>query len=147
MESAKSEVRRLMVAIDRLDEVYYSAHRQSGIKDSLFVLMYALADGAPRSQKQICEEWHIPRSTINTVVLEQIEAGNIDTVATGHKEKLLSLTPKGWEFMQSKLGALFDAERDATSSVEVGSIADALNLFAAHLEKQLGNQPEAEECA
>ena len=144
MESAKSDVRRLMIAIDRLDEVYYSAHRQSGMKDSLFVLMYALADGAPRSQKQICEEWHIPRSTINTVVLEQIEAGNIETVATGHKEKLLSLTPEGRRFAESKLDTLFEAERDASTSIEVANIADALDLFTTHLEKSIDSQVEKE---
>lgn len=144
MESAKNDVRRLMVAIDRLDEVYYSVHRQSGMKDSLFVLMYALADGVPRSQKQICEEWHIPRSTLNTVVLEQIEEGNIETTATGHKEKLLSLTSKGRKFVQSKLGALFDAERGASASIEVANIADALDLFTTYLEKGIESQVEKE---
>lgn len=144
MESAKSDVRHLMAVIDRLDEVYYSVHRQSAMKDSLFVLMYALADGIPRSQKQICEEWHIPRSTLNTVVLEQINEGNIETAATGHKEKLLSLTPKGREFVQSKLGALFDAERDASASVALADIADALDVFTTHLEKSIESQVEKE---
>ncbi len=137
MEPTNEEARRLMVAIDRLDEVYYDIRHRSGMKDSLFVLMYALADGVPRSQKQICEEWHIPRSTLNTVVLEQVEAGTITTTATGHKEKLLSLTSKGRGYVRSRLGALFDAERTAASMADAGAIADALDLFVTCLEGQL----------
>lgn len=142
MEPTNEEARRLMVTIDRLDEVYYDIRRRSGMKDSLFVLMYALADGAPRSQKQICEEWHIPRSTLNTVVLEQIETGNIAAAATGHKEKLLSLTSKGREYVQSRLGALFDAERAAASMADAGATASALDLFVTCLEEQIEGHSE-----
>lgn len=137
MERTESTVRLLMMAIDRIDEVYYRAQRASGMKDSLFVLMYALSDGKPRSQKQICAEWHIPRSTLNTVVLEQAHLGNVELSGSGHKEKYVSLTDKGVEYVRSSLAPLFEAEELAGRSVDVADLAEQLDCFAARLEASL----------
>lgn len=137
MERTESSVRLLMMAIDRIDEVYYRAQRASGMKDSLFVLMYALSDGRPRSQKQICAEWHIPRSTLNTAVLEQVRLGNVELVGSGHKEKYVSLTDKGAECMRSSLAPLFEAEEHAERSVDVADLAEQLDCFAVRLEAGL----------
>ena len=134
MKEARDDVRLLMMTIDRIDEVYYRAQRASGMKDSLFVLMYALSDGKPRSQKQICAEWHIPRSTLNTVVLEQVRLGNVELAKSSHKEKLVSLTERGIDYARASLAPLFEAEGLAGRSVDVASLARQLDRFAERLE-------------
>ena len=76
-----------MIAIDQIDEAYYKALRTLGIKENAFVLFYAIADGRAYSQKRICEEWSVPRTTLNTIVQEYVGKGYIRLVGTGHKEK------------------------------------------------------------
>ena len=45
MQSNREKIRRLMIAIDQIDEAYYKVLRTLGIKDNAFVLFYAIADG------------------------------------------------------------------------------------------------------
>ncbi len=60
--------RRLIAATSAADGAYYRWAVQSGVTPHTLDLLYALDDGLPHSQKQICEEWAIPKTTINTVV-------------------------------------------------------------------------------
>ena len=87
MQANREKIRRLMIAIDQIDEAYYKALRTLGIKENAFVLFYAIADGRAYSQKRICEEWSVPRTTLNTTVQEYVGKGYIRLVGTGHKEK------------------------------------------------------------
>lgn len=113
MQSTREKIRRLMIAIDKIDEAYYKALRTLGIKDNAFVLFYAIADGKSYSQKRICDEWSVPRTTLNTIVQEYVEKGYIRLLSTGHKEKEIVLTHKGKVFAEEILTPIFAAEEKA----------------------------------
>ena len=102
-----------MIAINKIDEAYYKVLRTLGIKDNAFVLFYAIADGKPYPQKKICDEWSVPRTTLNTIVQEYIEKGYIHLVSTGHKEKEIVLTDTGKAFAEEILTPIFEAEEKA----------------------------------
>ena len=108
MQSNREKIRRLMIAIDQIDEAYYKVLRTLGIKDNAFVLFYAIADGQSYSQKRICAEWSVPRTTLNTIV-----QGYIRLVSTGHKEKEIVLTDSGKVFAEEILTPIFEAEEKA----------------------------------
>lgn len=91
MEDTLSYVDRLYASSNRIDGLYYMAARALGISENMLSLLYALLDGRPRSQKQICEELLIPKTTLNTVTRECLAAGHI-SLGEG-KEKLIELTP------------------------------------------------------
>lgn len=110
MQSNREKIRRLMMAIDQIDEAYYKVLRRLGIKDNAFVLFYAIADGRAYSQKRICDEWSVPRTTLNTIVKEYIGRGYIRLVSTGHKEKEIVLTEEGKAFAEEILTPIFMAE-------------------------------------
>ena len=102
-----------MIAIDKIDEAYYKALRTLGIKDNAFILFYAIADGKPYSQKKICDEWSVPRTTLNTIVQKYVEKGYVHLVSTGHKEKEIVLTDAGKAFAEKILTPIFVAEEKA----------------------------------
>lgn len=102
-----------MIAINKIDEAYYKVLRTLGIKDNAFVLFYAIADGKSYSQKRICDEWSIPRTTLNTIVQKYIEKEYIHLVSTGHKEKEIVLTDTGKSFAEKFLTPIFIAEEKA----------------------------------
>lgn len=134
MRSNRKNLIRLMRALNKIDDQYCRVQRSLDVKDSLFVLLYACMDGEPLSQKDICEEWFIPRSTLNTTVKEQVEAGNIELIPCGNKQKLVSLTKNGRAFAERMLGPLLDAEERIARQHVSDELAEQLEEFGAHLE-------------
>ena len=97
----------------RMDGAYYYFARHSGMPENLLALFYALADGKPHSQKEICEDWLIPKTTINTVVKEQVAAGHLTLRAGEGREKIICLTEAGRAYAEKAISALCAAERAA----------------------------------
>lgn len=113
MQLNREKIRRLMITINKIDEAYYKALKTLDIKDNAFVLFYAIAEGKAYSQKKICDEWSIPRTTLNTIVQEYIKKGYIKFIPTGHKEKEIILTDTGKKFVKEALSPVFAAEEKA----------------------------------
>ena len=80
------------------------------------------ADGEGLSQMEICDEWHIPRTTLNTTVKEQEAKGHVELVPRGNKQKLVKLTESGREYAERLLGSLFDAEECAGGLIASGML-------------------------
>ena len=135
MRKNRNRLFQLMHALNRIDDQYYRVQRELGIKESLFVLLYMCADGEERSQKEICDEWYIPRTTLNTTVKEQEAAGHVELVPCGNKQKLVRLTERGRAFAEELLGPLLDAEERAGGFVENGLI-EGLERFGSQLERE-----------
>ena len=93
-----------------MDGAYYYFARHSGIPENLLALFYALSDGRPHSQKEICEDWLIPKTTINTVVKEQVAAGHLTLRAGEGREKIICLTEAGRAYAEKAISALCAAE-------------------------------------
>lgn len=136
MKDIRYEIRRLMIAVNRIDELYYRALRMLNVKDNTFVLLYAISDGKSHSQKQICEEWLIPRTTLNTVVKECVNKGYIQLVAQGNKEKEIVLTESGKAFAASILTPIFAAEEKAMESLYGKGLVEQLECFTERLDSE-----------
>lgn len=136
----REEIRRLMIAVNRIDGLYYRAARQLGVKINTLTLLYALDDGEPHSQKQICEAWCIPRTTINTVVQECVQAGYVTLSEAPHaKEKTLHITPAGRAHSCQVLGGIYRAEGEAMAQTLARfspAFVDAAEDFSHRLEAE-----------
>ncbi len=110
MEETHEKVRRFMIAFNRIDALYVDSMRTFGVKGNLFFLFYAIADGKAYSQKQICDDWKIPRTTLNTIVRECVKDGLVQLVPRGNKEKDILLTQKGRQIVDEVFGPIFAAE-------------------------------------
>lgn len=120
----------LMRALNRVEASYVNLRHALGMKESLFVLLYACADGEPRSQKEICEEWYVPRSTLNTTVAEQVRAGNVELVPRGNRQKDIRLTDKGYDLAERLLGPLLQAEEQVAREYVDDALLAGLESFA-----------------
>lgn len=100
--------------MNRIDGLYYMASRKLGVKDNTLLLFYVLNDGKVHSQKEICEEWLIPRTTINTVVKEAVNKGYVRLEHSDHtREKTIMLTEAGKTYADRLLQKVFAAEEQA----------------------------------
>lgn len=114
MEQEKDLMRRLISDTAKMDGLYYLWGKNTGISENMLTIMYALNDDKPHTQKQICEQFSIPKTTINTIVKELIEKGLI-IFKNGEnlKEKNLALTKKGKIYAEEITGELKDVEKIA----------------------------------
>ena len=110
--------RRLIAATSAADGAYYRWAVQSGVTPHTLDLLYALNDGLPHSQKQICEEWAIPKTTINTVVKACQTAGYITLAPMPDqpRQRQLCLTPAGLAYARQTLEELYIMENQAMAA-------------------------------
>lgn len=67
MGQEKDLMRRLISDTAKMDGLYYLWGKSTGVSENMLTLMYALNDGKVHTQKQICEQFSIPKTTINTI--------------------------------------------------------------------------------
>ena len=130
-------IRRLTLACNRMDGAYYLYARDCGVNENTLALLYAINDGQPHSQKQVCEEWLIPKTTVNTIVRQLEAEGYLTLRHDGRgREKTLCLTPAGARYARDILRDIYAAEDAALqAALEKFSprFVDALEEFTAVL--------------
>ncbi len=112
---------RLGKLVYQIDGVYeeYGKNCKIGSPNLLWIL-YALNDGERHSQKQISEDWDIPRSTANTII-KDLEGKNyvaLSQIKGERRELLVSLTQSGKEYADRVLSDLYRREKDIYSELE-----------------------------
>lgn len=123
MDTNYETVRRIMLATNKIDGVYYLLARHYGINENTLAFLYALNDERPHSQKEICDEWLIPRTTINSIVKHMLSEGYIAFAGKQHaKEKMILLTEKGIAYTDELFNNIYLAEEQA--------IIDTLQKFS-----------------
>ena len=97
MSAMREDARRLTTALFKIDEVYFANAQKNATKESELCLMYALDDGGPHSQRQIAEEWLIPKTTLNTIVKQWEREGllTLSSMPGKRREMRVSLTEAG----------------------------------------------------
>ena len=80
--------------------------------------LYALDQDQGCTQKQIAENWMIPKQTVNTVVKELERSGYVELRAgRDQKEKLVFFTPAGKAFAAEGLRELYETEERAVKAM------------------------------
>lgn len=107
--------RRLDLALYRIDAVYYLNENKKKISDAELSVMYALDDGEPHSQKEISEQWLVPKTTVNSIVRRWEKDGLLIQIPIPgrRREKHIILTESGREYASRFMGFLYRAENRA----------------------------------
>ena len=130
---------RLGKLVYQIDGAYeaYGKNCNLGSPNLLWIL-YALNDGERHSQKQICDDWDIPRSTANTII-KDLESKNYITLSQikgERRELLVSLTPSGKEYADGILSDLYRREKEIYAEIESPeALLETLQNLAAKLQK------------
>ncbi len=127
---------RLIYQIDGAYEQYGKGCKLGS--PNLLWILYALNDGERHSQKQICEDWDIPRSTANTIIkdLENKNYVALSQIKGERRELLVSLTDSGKKYADGILGDLYKREKEVFSEIErPNELLDALQNLSAKIQK------------
>lgn len=140
MKQYRSMIRSIMTSVNVIDGAYALYAKKIGLKENTLSLLYALDDGNPHSQKEICEQWLIPKTTINTVVRECVEKGYIVLVKSRPtREKEICLTSKGRKYAKQVLEPAYDLESSAIKKVLASfspEVVLAMEQFANSLKEE-----------
>lgn len=143
MNDHRSDIRRIMTAVNTIDGIYALEAKKIGLKENTLSLLYALDDGKAHTQTQICAEWLIPKTTINTIVKECIHAGYVTLEAGGHShEKRIKLTEQGQAYAKNVLAQVYAIEEKAmekTTGQFSLEFIDAVQQFSCHLRREFDN--------
>lgn len=150
MEDYKKQIRKIANTICEMNGAYYMLSKSAGVKENLFWLLYALDDGEFHSQKQICNDWMLPRATVNTLIKECEASGyvTLQSIPGRKRELQICLTKAGTEYTQKALKDVYEAEENAlkeTLSQCSPTFISDLALFTANLKsafEKIGDQKE-----
>ena len=123
----------------QIDGAYeaYGKNCRLGSPNLLWIL-YALNDGERHSQKQICEDWDIPRSTANTII-KDLESKNyvaLSQIKGERRELLVSLTQSGKAYADGILSDLYKREKAIYSEIDSAEeLLERLQNLAAKMQK------------
>ncbi len=131
MSETREAVRRLAIAISNFEKIYIANTPKIGRQSSELWLMYALNDGKAHSQKQICEEWGFPRTTLNTVTKKCEAAGYLTlTLIPGKRREMqICLTETGKNYANQILDTVYRAEDRAMEKILEKYSADFIDIL------------------
>lgn len=96
----------------QINGFYTEYAKRSKVKENLLWILYALNDGESHSQKEISENWDLPRTTINTIVkeLEENEYVKLIQIKGEKREMHVVLTELGQKYAENLLSDLYQLE-------------------------------------
>ena len=115
MSDIREKARQFVIALANVDTTYSASTTKIGSQPTELWLMYALDDGKSHSQKQICDEWGFPRTTLNTIIKKCEEAGylTLSLIPGKRREMQICLTESGKAYAKQLLGFFYQAENRA----------------------------------
>lgn len=130
MENMRAIMRRFCIALNNILRTYYKV----SAKGSEIWLFYVLDDGGSYSQKQICEEWGFPRTSLNAVVKNAVSNGYITLVPIPGKRREMNirLTEAGTAYAEEILSPIYRAEDEAMQKAltrDTANFVEALEYF------------------
>lgn len=129
--------------IRELNYFYRSVASGFQLSESAFWILYALSDSHKEySQQSFCDEWFLPKQTVNSSIkclikknLIYLEHARSPCVK---RKKVIRLTPAGKLFIEEKVESFKKAEREAFSNMA----EQEQDTFIRLIQKQIHNLRE-----
>ena len=128
-------------AIYHVDAVYEDFAKESGVTSpTLLWILYALNDGKEHTQREICVDWELPKSTVNTVMTELKKNGFVELIPIKGKrrEMTILLTESGKAYEGSLLAGIYEKEAKVFKQLDADDlqIINRLEKIVALLRKK-----------
>ena len=131
-------------AMYHVDSFYDDFAKQSSISTTLLWVLYALNDGNAHTQIEICKDWELPRTTVNTVVKEIERNGYIDLIPIKGKKREMNivLTNLGKAYAEDVLSELYEIEAKVYDTLDANEkqVSSMLKKIAESLKESKGGK-------
>lgn len=120
--------------IYHLDAIYAKYAKKSQVAPTLLWILYALNDGNIHTQREICQDWDLPKSTVNTIIMVLKAKGYItlEPIKGQRREMTIEITPSGKSYAESLLTEVYSTEAKAftkltNEDIKIIEILEKLN--------------------
>lgn len=138
IQDLEEKSRLLICGTRKLGSIYTEAALSFGISESAFWLLYAVSDSEKEySQQKICDEWAIPKQTLNSsvkclikrnlIALDQARSPN------DRKQKIIRLTSDGELFVSRNIQKFKEKEQQVLSELTEHEQDDYISLMQKHI--------------
>lgn len=96
-----------------IDAIYADFSKKSNVSPTLLWILYALNDGKVHTQKDLCYDWSLPKSTVNTLIseLKNNDYITLNPIKGKRREMTILLTSKGKSYADSVLENIYKKEK------------------------------------
>ena len=144
MDDIRIKAKKLILALYSIDEAYYASEKKKRLSDAELCILYALDDGQPHSQKEICDEWLVPKTTI-TNKWRSLGLLTLTPIPGKRREMQITLTETGKQYAGEILSFIYRAEDKAlgkTLEKYSDTFIEALEYFGESLKKAFREELE-----
>lgn len=135
MRSGREIIRRAVHAVCDIDDVYNEIAKKAGVKENLLWILYALDDDIYHTQKEICDHWNLPKTTVNTIIKECVRDGLVVLEAAPEDKRgmRIRMTERGTAYADELLDLVYSVEQRAmekTLKTCSSAFLEELELFS-----------------
>lgn len=122
--------KELNVAFNRVRGAYALWAKENQVGYHEMVILYTLQEGSCHTQRQICEQYLLPKQTINNVISSLQAKGFLELVADtpDRREKRLELTASGRQYTAQLLMPLRQIEEQMLLQMNVEKLQEMADM-------------------
>lgn len=142
MNNWDKSIKAITSAVDRTDYLYEKWAKKLGVNNYVSRIMYMLYLSEVNRQKEMVENYGMPKPTVNTVITELQKKGYIILIPDENdkRSKIIKLTQEGINYANKIVTPLLDCEirvlkKMGTQRVEM--LIDTMNQYADLLETEM----------
>lgn len=142
MNNWDKSIKAITSAVDRTDYLYEKWAKKQGVNNYVSRIMYMLYLSGVNRQKEMVENYGMPKRTVNTVITELQKKGYIILIPDENdkRSKIIKLTQEGINYANKIVTPLLDCEirvlkKMGTQRVEM--LIDTMNQYADLLETEM----------
>jgi len=95
---------RLNAALNKIDLAYETIAKKHGLTFNALMIIYLMDKSENITQKQICDEVHLPKSTVHSILLDFIKRDYTSLIdGNNKKEKFITTTAAGKRYFRKIL--------------------------------------------
>lgn len=142
MNNWDKSIKAITSAVDRTDYLYEKWAKKLGVNNYVSRIMYMLYLSEVNRQKEMVENYGMPKQIVNTVITELQKKGYIILIPDENdkRSKIIKLTQEGINYANKIVTPLLDCEirvlkKMGTQRVEM--LIDTMNQYADLLETEM----------
>lgn len=115
----------------QIDAIYDEFAKKYKVKANLLWILYSLNDGNEHTQKEISENWSIPKTTLNTLIKELEKDKYIELIPIeGEKRELnIKLTLSGKKYADEILNNIYEIENKVFNLLPNQNVINDLEII------------------
>lgn len=140
MNNLDESIQAITSAVDRTDYLYEKWAKHLGVNSYVSRIMYMIYASGIAKQKDIVENYGMPKQTVNTVITELQKKGYIRLIPdeSDKRSKIIQLTTEGIKYADAIITPLVNCEKTVLAEMgeeRVKMLIDTLNQYSELFEK------------